>query len=217
MMRFVASLLLIALTACGTTGSSKTSALPDSAFLLPGAFSELTTVAELKATYGAANVKVGALPDGDGNGVILFPDDPTQRAYVKFWDDPPEGHMASVTVNDPESRWRGKLGVKIGTTLAELRTLNGAEFWFSGFGFYAPATSAVRDMWNAGALDVTEGERLYFGVELRLLDAKNIPVTAYPGTEEGQVSILDPRYPKLGELAVVSAMSAWSSLDDEWQ
>lgn len=215
-MRFAASLLLIALTACGTAGSPKTSALPDSAFLLPGTFSEQTTVADLKATYGAANVKIGALPNEDGNGVILFPDDPTQRAYVRFYDDPPDAHMASITVTDPESRWRGKRGVKIGTTLAELRALNGEEFYFSGFGFYAPFTATVRDAWNVGALDVTEGEHLYFGVDLRLRDGKNVPASAYPGAEEGQVSILDPRYPTLGELAVVSAISAWSSLDDEW-
>lgn len=216
-MRFAASLLLIALCACGTTGTSRTSALPDSAFLLPGTFSELTTVAELRATYGAANVKIGPLADDDGNGVILFPDDPTQRAYVRFYDDPPEGHMASITVVDPESRWRGKLGVKIGTTLAELRTLNRDEFFVSGFGVYGPGTAAVRDYWNAGALDVTEGQRLYFGVELQLRDPQNTPASAYPGADEAMVSIHDPRYPTLGELAVVTAISAWSSLDDEWQ
>lgn len=217
MMRFAASLLLIALCACGTSGAPRTAALPDSAFLLPGTFSELTTVADLKATYGAANVKIGPLPTDGETGVILFPDDPTQRAYVKFWDDPPEAHMSSITVIDPESRWRGKLGVKIGTTLAELRALNGEEFWFSGFGYYGPGTAGVRDMWNAGALDTQEGERLYFGVELQLRDATKVPATAYPGPDDGQVSILDPRYPTLGDLAVVTAISAWSSLDDEWQ
>ncbi len=214
-MRFVANLLVIALCACGTAGSPRVPALPDSAFLLPGTFSEQTTVADLQARYGAANVEVGALPDDRGAGVVLFPGDPTQRAYVRFYDDPPSDHMASVTVTDPESRWRGKLGVKIGTSLAELRTLNGVEFWFSGFDPTYPAS--VRDMWNAGALDVTEGEQLYFGVELRLrTPQKDVPTTAYPGGDEQQVSSEDPRYPMLGELAVVSAISAWSSLDDEW-
>jgi hypothetical protein len=215
-MRFAANLLLIALTACGTAGSPQTPALPDTAFVLPGAFSEQTTVADLQARYGASNVKIGALPDDGETGVILFPDDPTQRAYVRFWDDPPEGHMASVTVTDPESRWRGKLGVKIGTSLAELRTLNGAKFWFSGFGFHSESRATVRDAWNSGALDVSEGEQLYFGVDLQLRNAHGVPATAYPGGDEAQVSIEDPRYPTLGELAVVSAISAWSSLDDEW-
>jgi hypothetical protein len=214
-MRFVAQLLLIAVTACAGSGSPRTPALPDSAFVLPGPFSEQTTVADLEARYGAANVKRGALPDGE-SGIVLFPDDPTQRAYVQFWDDPPSAHMASVTVIDPESRWRGKRGVRIGTTLAELRALNGAEFFFSGFGFYSPSKASLRDGWNAGALDVTEGEQLYFGLDLALRDAETLPATAYPGSEEGQVSSEDPRYPKLGELAVVSAITAWSSLDDEW-
>lgn len=30
------------------------------------------------------------------------------------------------------------------------------------------------------------------------------------------ISIEDPRYPQLGELAFVFAITAWSSLDDEW-
>jgi hypothetical protein len=151
------------------------------------------------------------LPDDGGSGAVLFPDDPTRRATVRFYDDAPLGHLASVTVSDPESRWTGKLGVKIGTTFAELRQRNGVEFWFTGFD--ADRGGRVRDAWNAGALDTGEGERLYFGVDLRLRDAA--PAGAYPSGED-QISSEDPRYPELGQLAVVSAITAWSSLDDEW-
>ncbi len=213
-MRRLAVLLgLFAIAACQHGGSSSPSAdaLPDSNFVLPGTFSEQTTVADLRARFGAANVKVGALPNDGGNGAVLFQDDPTRRAYVRFYDDAPLDHLASVTVTDPESRWSGKLGVKIGTPFAELRQRNVEKFWFAGFD--AQREGNVRDMWNAGALDVTEGEQLYFGVDLRLRDAA--PAGAYP-SDESQVACDDPRYPKLDAFVVVSAISAWSSLDDEW-
>lgn len=218
MRKLVVGLGLCALAACRHDGMSPAAdALPDSAFVLPGAFSEQTTVADLQARFGASNVKLGGVPDalsGTRPGVVLFPGDPTRRAYVRFYELDPLQHLASVTVNDAGSRWTGKLGVKIGTSLAELRQRNGAEFWFTGFDAEHGAT--VRDAWNAGALDVTEGERLYFGVDLRLREpAKHIAATAYPSGDES-ISSEDPRYPQLGELAFVSAITAWSSLDDEW-
>lgn len=218
MRKFVMGLGLCVIAACRHGGSEPAAdALPDSAFVLPGAFSEQTTVADLQARFGASNVKLSDVPDalsGTRPGVVLFPDDPTRRAYVRFYELEPLHHLASVTVNDVGSRWSGKLGVKIGTSLADLRQRNGAEFWL--FGFDAEHGATVRDAWNAGALDVTEGERLYFGVDLRLREpVKDIPATAYPSGDES-ISSEDPRYPQLGEIAFVSAITAWSSLDDEW-
>jgi len=214
-MRRLALLLgVLAVAACQHGGSlpAAKNALPDSAFVLPGAFSEQTTVADLQAQFGASNVKIGALPDGSDSGAVLFPDDPTRRAYVRFYDDAPLDHLASVTVNDPGSRWTGKLGVKVGTTFAELRERNGGKFWFAGFN--ARHEGNVRDKWNAGALDVAGSDALYFGVDLRLRDAT--PAGTYPSDDEQEVSSDDPRYPKLDEFVVVSAITAWSSLDDEW-
>ena len=218
MRRFLMGLGLCAIVACRHGGLSPAAdALPDSAFVLPGAFSEHTTVADLQARFGAPNVKLADVPDafsGTRPGVVLFPDDPTRRAYVRFYEQEPLHHLASVTVNDAGSRWSGKLGVKIGTSFADLRQRNGAEFWFIGFD--AEHEASVRDAWNAGALDVTEGDQLYFGVDLRLREpVKDISATVYPSSEES-ISSEDPRYPQLGELAFVSAITAWSSLDDEW-
>ncbi len=203
-------LALVALVACGGAASEGPA---DADLVLPGAFSEETTVEDLKTRYGAENVVVGDLLDGE-KGLILFPNDPTLRAYVRFYDEDPMGHLASITVVDKESRWRGKDGVRIGMSLGEVVQKNANRFLFVGFDENHEAQ--VRDYWDAGKLDVQEGERLYFGIDLRLrAPIEKIPAADYPHGG-GQFSTDDPEYPKLGEIAEVSAMSAWSSLDDEW-
>lgn len=186
----------------------------DPAFLLPGPFSEETTVADLEARFGASHVQRGTEPDGAGGTaqlLHLFPDDPTRRATVRFHGGDLSGRLASITVTEPASRWRGKHGVRVGTSFAELRQKNGRAFYFMGFD--ADGDGSVRDAWDVGALDVAEGERLYFGVGLRL----RVPGAgvARPGEYE-QVSSDDPAYVHLGALVEVSAILAWSSLDDEW-
>jgi hypothetical protein len=184
----------------------------DAAFVLPGDFSEQTTIADLEVRFGAANVAVTKLPDEDDRVVVLFPNDPTRRATVRFWDD--LAHLSSVTVTDAGSRWRGKQGVAIGTSFAALREKNVERFFFSGFN--EAGEGAVRDMWNAGALDVTEGEQLYFGVDLRVRRVGTaLPAAALP-RDEMQLASDEPLYPMLGEIVEVSALVAWSSLDDEW-
>lgn len=201
-------LALVMLVACG--GSAPTGPA-DADLVLPGTFSEDTTVEDFKTRYGADNVVVGELPDGE-KGLILFPNDPTLRAYVRFYDAEPMGHLASITVVDPQSRWRGKGGVRIGMPLAEIVQKNANRFFLFGF---EDGEAQVRDGWDAGKLDVQEGERLYFGIDLRLRPpVANIPKDDYPAG--GQWATDDPQYPRLGEIAEVSGMSAWSSLDDEW-
>ena len=195
----------------GTSLSALRVELPDSAFVLPGEFSEQTTVADLQAQFGDAHVTITDIPDASGEssrGVVLFADDPTRRATVRFYEQEPLNHLASVTVTDVGSRWHGKLGVRIGTSFAALRERNGATFYFQGFD--EAGEGMVRDTWNAGALDVAEGELLYFGVNLRLRSA----ATAAPH-DEYETASDDPRYPALGDGVEVSAISAWSSLDDE--
>lgn len=206
MKRIAAVALALFLAACAQTGAP-----PDAKLLLPGTLSEYTTLADLEARFGAQNVKVAEPRDGT---VMLFPDDPELRATVRFWDEETLEHFSSITVTDPESRWRGKLGVRMGTTLAELRRLNAAEFWHTGF---STGTAQVRDWWNAGGLDVVEGDRLYFGVDLAVRDASDAAHAKELSGEDPQISSEDPRFAELGNRAVVTAITAWSSLDDEWQ
>ena len=216
MKRLVLGLAVIALSSCqhGSGAPSGGAATADADLVLPGSFSEETTLADLESRFGTANVKQTSEPDYDGGErplVLLFPDDPTRRAEVRFHYADPLHVLASITVTEPTSRWRGKQGVRVGSSLAELRARNGRAFSFVGFD--EAGRGQVRDWWDVGALDVTEGERLYFAVDLRLRDGA--PPGAFPRSE-GMTSSDDPLYPRLGELVEVSAISVWSSLDDEW-
>jgi hypothetical protein len=218
MKRLALGFAWIALAACQSGGSAAPgdgAGATDPRFTLPADFSEGTTLDDLKTRYGPENVKLTTEPGYDGSPsplVLLFPEDPTRRAEVRFHSDSedPLGLLASITVTEPVSIWRGKHGVRIGMSLAELRAKNGRAFYFTGFD--EAGRGQVRDAWDVGALDVVEGDRLYFGVDLRLRDGA--PSGAYPS--EGMWSTDDPLYPQLGELVEVSGFSAWSSLDDEW-
>jgi hypothetical protein len=213
------TIALALLLACGN------GAAPDDALLvLPGAFGQRTTIADLEAMFGKANVKVGPLPAevSDARGVVLFPDDPTRRAYVTFHDADALTDVASIMVRDPGSRWRGKRGVHIGMSFAELGKLNGKPFVYSGFdeqrrgwahGGWSPALS--EDDATLGAFDVAEGDHMYFDVDLGLR-GNDIPADDYPH-DDPSMSSDDPSYPRIGEIAEVIGFGGSTSLDDEWE
>lgn len=191
------------------------------AFLrLPGDYAEHTTVADLEARFGKANVRRETAPDPR---LVLFPDDPSRRAYVTFHQQETFEQLASISVTDVGSRWRGKHGVRLGMTLAELQALNRKPFLL--FVQNAAQHSRVHDGWSPalddddgtlGAFDVEEGERLYFDVQLGPADPAAIQAIAGLPNDE-QVSSDDPRYQLLREVIVITGIGASSSLDDEWQ
>lgn len=194
------------------------STLADAFFVLPGDYSESTTLAELEARFGKENVRRETEPEPR---VVLFPDDPTRRAYVTFYKPETFEHFAGISVTDAGSRWRGKHGVHVGMTFAKVRELNGKPFFYSGFD--AQKQARAHDGWSPaldddggslGKFDVSEGERLYFdihfGVPGELPQGQVLPV-------DENLSSDDPRFPNIGEIIVVTGIGASSSLDDEWQ
>ncbi|MEO6383731.1 MAG: hypothetical protein ABIO30_04660, partial [Thermomonas sp.] len=197
----------------------------DASFVLPGPYAQATTLADLQTRFGAVNVKIiEPATSGEPRSVVLFPDDPSRRAYLQFHDDQALTALAHISVRDAGSRWRGKHGVRVGMTLAELQRLNGKLFYFSGFDELHRGW--VRDQWSPsvdgdegrpGKFDVADEDHMYFGVDLGpRATAEAIPASAYPH-DENSVSSDDPRYPRLGELFVVTAFSGYTSLDDEWE
>lgn len=198
----------------------------NASLVLPGAFAEATSVADLEAAFGKANIRVSEVRDDNGSllrSLVLFPDDPSRRAYVSFHDAEHMTGLASILVNDAGSLWRGKQGVHVGMSFAELRAANGKPFMFSGFD--DEHRGWVRDQWSPalddddetlGALDVEENEHMYFGVDLGMRGGgKDLAPTAYP--KEDSTSSDDPKYPRLGEIVEVTAITAFTSLDDEWE
>lgn len=214
------AILLLVASACL---SGRVFAVPpdDAAFVLPGDFSEQTTVADLEARFGQANVRIVEAADNGGvRGVVLFADDPERRAQVSFHDAATLQRLQAIAVRDAGSRWRGKGGVHVGMALSVLRERNGKPLYLTGFD--SDGQGAVHDQWSPalddgtlGALDVGEGDQMYFNVVLGLRDqGSDIPVDAYP--HDDTVASDDPRYPRLGELVEVIGFSATTSLDDEW-
>ena len=219
----------ISLASCTPGETSATAAAPkqpqaaaaaDAFLRLPGDYAEHTTVADLERRFGKANVRRETVPEPR---LVLFPDDPSRRAYVTFHQADTFEQLAGIAVTDAGSRWRGKRGVRLGMTLAELQALNRKPFVL--FVHDRAQHSRVHDGWSPaldnddgalGALDVEEGERLYFDV--RLGPADPAAVQAIPGLPaDEQVSSEDPRYRELREVLVVTGIGASSSLDDEWQ
>ncbi len=192
----------------------------DAFLVLPGDYAESTTVADLEARFGSANVRKETSPEPR---LVLFPDDATRRAYITFYEEETFEHFAGIRVTDPASRWRGKHGVHIGMTLAEVEKLNLKPFiyWVDD----ELQRGRAHDGWSPalddddgalGAFDVGEGERLYFDLTLEPNDPAAIKAT--PGLPHGeQVRSNDPRYQRLREVIVVTGIGASSSLDDEWQ
>lgn len=161
-------------------------ALPSDVYLvLPGDYAQATTVADLEARFGKSNVHRQTVPEPR---VVLFPQDPTRRAYVTFHQAAAFKELAGILVTDPGSRWRGKQVVEIGMTFAKLRELNGKPFSYSGFDEHKRAWT--RDGWSPsmsdddatlGAFDVAQNDHLYFGVDLGVsqsvrLEASDLPV-----------------------------------------
>lgn len=141
-------LTLCMLAACGPQApapvAAAATASTDAFLVLPGDYSERTTRAALEARFGKDKVRVAA--DDDGPLLVLFPQDPGRRAYLRFHDGESFTNLASIQVRDSGSRWRGKQGVHIGMSLARLRELNGKPFGF--FGFDPDRRAYVHDRWS---------------------------------------------------------------------
>ena len=220
------ALLALSLVACdrastSTTDAPKTQTRASDAFLvLPGDYAEQTTAADFQARFGKDQVR---LTPGADQALILFPDDPLRRAYVDFHDDEKLEILSLIEVRDPGSLWRGKRGLQLGISLADLEKLNGKPFGYSGFDSQHRAWA--HDQWSVarddddgqlGALDVEEGEHMYFSVGLGLRDP-GVKLAPADLPRDEYLSSDDTRFPRVGELVIVTGFSANSSLDDEWQ
>jgi len=166
---------------------------------LPGQFSAATTEAWLRRRFGDGNVRVADVPGGEGEtsrGILLFPDDPSRRAYLYFQDAQQLRGLSLVRVMDPGSRWRLDNGIGIGTPLSRLVAMNGKPIRFSGFDW--DYGGGIGD-WNGGRLQPPDDESQRPIVRLTHGDA---PPRSYP-MGDADFSSDDPRYPQLGDVVSV--------------
>lgn len=166
---------------------------------LPGQLSAATTEAWLRQRFGDGNVRVADVPGGEGEtsrGILLFPDDPSRRAYLYFQDAQQLRGLSLVRVMDPGSRWRLDSGIGIGTPLSTLVAMNGKPIRFSGFDW--DYGGAISD-WNGGRLEPAGDDPQRPLVRLTHGDA---PPRSYP-MGDAVFSSDDPRYPRLGDVVSV--------------
>lgn len=163
MLRFAVLLLFVgALSACtvertdslrppspqriDTTAVVESDEVHDLAALVTAATSE----AELVERLGAASVQSDSVHVGEGFyevGTVLYPDDPSRRAFV-LWTDSARDRPERLIVRDSVSVWT-VAGVGMGTTLGELEERNGGPLRLAGFGWDYSGTVTS---WEGGAL-----------------------------------------------------------------
>ncbi len=111
------------------------------------------TPATLAERFGAENINVETRNGAEGDvydATIVFANDPTNRMEIG-WDLDGQ-RLATVTITDTGTQWRGSEGYTIGTPLADVERMNGRAFQLYGFGWdYGGWVST----WNDGALQYT--------------------------------------------------------------
>jgi hypothetical protein len=91
---------------------------------------------DILAQYGKA-ARREDIPGAEGEtakAVVLYPDDPSRRLVITFWDDA-QTAVQSVTAGPEATAWAGPLGLHPGTPLAEVVKANIHNFSFTGLGW----------------------------------------------------------------------------------
>lgn len=166
------------------------------ALVLPGDFAPDTTLEQLQRRFGADNAKAQQIPGSEGDtfrGVVLFPNDPSRRATLYFQDEKSLHGLSMVSVDEASSQWKLASGAGIGTSLAELRKINGKPFTFSGFDWDYGGT--ITD-WQGGKLQSANDNAVSERVQLRMPEGGS-SAKEYPTGDSG-FSSDDPRWADLG-------------------
>jgi hypothetical protein len=196
----------VAAPARGSVGAPSTATVDPAAnatYALPGEFAPDASVEQLERRFGKDNVRIGEVPGAEGEtsrGVILFPDDPTRRAYLYFEDSRELAGLQLLRVFDEGSRWHFDDCIGIGTPLSKLVALNGKPIRFLGLDW--DYGGAISD-WGGGRLDPKD-DAIRRGVTLGA--RADIGDRPYP-MGDGEFSSDDPKYPDLGTDLVVSEIS----------
>lgn len=154
-MRRALALVFVAAACGGPNGAEDRTIVPG---VRVGPITRTTTLADLRATYGAQNVRAEAIEAGEGEtapGATVFPDDSLRQVQVAFRDSSGTAPRF-VVIRGDSSLWHTDRGVTLGTRLDRLTALNGRPFVLLGFGWDYGGTVAS---WNGGnlALDSTAG------------------------------------------------------------
>ena len=175
--------------------------------VLPLAFRASESLASLQERFGAANVRVEEIPVAEGEmtrGAVLFPDDPSRRAYAHFVDSEHLTGLSYIRIVDPESTWSLGEGLRMGTTLAELVARNGAPIDFSGFGWdYGGAIAGFR----GGTLEPRSAQGAQTGFRLSPRPGLDPELENALPNGDSTFSSDDPKFAEIGTSVVIGELT----------
>lgn len=170
------------------------------ALVLPGPFAPDTSLATLQSRLGAGNVQRGEVPGAEGetsDGVILYPGDPTRRAYLYYQDAQTLTGLSTIRVFDEGSLWRMDDGIQIGTSLEDLVQRNGKPIRYYGMEWDYGGTITS---WNDGKLAQAKDNPVFRSI--RLGPVEGAADGSYP-SGDGEFDSNDPKFPRQGQSIAV--------------
>ena len=183
----------------------------NASYVLPGVFAPDMDVERLVRRFGKDNVRIGEVPGAEGervDGVVLFPDDPTRRAYLYFEDAQRNAGLGLVRVFDQGSRWRLNNGIGLGTPLSDILRRNGRPIRF--FGLDWDYGGNITD-WGGGRLDPKD-DPVRRGMTLSA--RADIGERPYP-TGDAEFRSDDAKFPDIGSDLVVDEISVSFPSEDD--
>ena len=99
-----------------------------------GAIGAAMTEKDLIQIFGEEKVIRGAIPVGEGEtieGTVVFPNSPDELHVL--WQDESFSKIESIGITKPDNTWKTQEGVRFGTNLEQLATVNGQPITFAGF------------------------------------------------------------------------------------
>ena len=165
-----------------------------------GPVTQTTPAAAILTRFGR-EARRGDVTGADGRlarGVILYPDDPSRRLEIAFWDDA-QTVVSSVTADARAKAWTGPLGLHAGSTLAEVIAVNGHNFSLSGFDWLYGGY--ITSLWNGRLLKLDGG----CAVQIRFdLPANAKPSKAIVGEHDLNSTLADVKAagPRIDRLSI---------------
>ncbi|MEL6924323.1 MAG: hypothetical protein AAFO94_09765, partial [Bacteroidota bacterium] len=158
-----------------------------------GQITATTTEAELIQLYGESQVQRREIGMGEGEtapGTVVFPG--TDNELIVEWENEKTYEtISSIRIDGEQAQWTTEEGIRIGTTLDELRQINGKEFQFYGF------------EWDyAGTTNEWEGGRI--NKNLTVILTPNQPEAAFPDLLGDQLFPSDHPKAEAADLTVSS-------------
>lgn len=146
-----------------------------------GPVSAASTLENLRAALGKANVSLEMVQSEDGkgrvSGAVLYPRDSKKRIELAWSDTLSKSRPRWARVRNSASWWHTPAGVRVGSTLLELEKLNGRAFTVTSFRA-GERRSQVRS-WNKGNLadELEKKAQVWLAVPTSATKSQMVPLS----------------------------------------